>query len=984
VPASDESCALLGEELVPKPSGEVERKGTTSGIVRGWLFLGLALLTLSLLLGSVPSTAQTQREKKDPDYPQLFHDIAQLLQLHYLDLDRLTPRPLMEKAFAAIENAADEIYVENSDPGNPYLALHVDSKVQVFNLNSVETLDDAVKMLETVFDFLKRNYHGDTSLNEVRYAAANGFLSGLDPHTIVFSPEAFRDFSVHIEGEIYGVGMYVGTREGKLTVIEVLKETPAFKAGFKKQDQITKIGDESTINMTVNEAVDKIRGPLKSLVKLTIKRPAKEDPAKLETLVIPVERNRVVIKSVESALIKDWNPEGASLESQGPWKGGVGYAKVINFDKNTTSSLKDNLDRLKEQNGGKPLSGLILDLRDNSGGLLAQAIEMCDLFLSSGDIVITASRGEKLNTTDAEQEGGEPEYPIVVLANESSASGAEIVIGALQKNNRAIVLGTRSFGKGSVQQLHKLRNEAQLKVTVSEYLIPGKISIQENGVVPNIQAQAVILGGDGDYDLFQNERSMTEKNYERHIVSRYAKKEHPSYTLQYLFDPPKDDPYNDRFMSGDLEPEKDKLVQMALSLLKLAEKPFRPNEILEGKRADIERLKEKLFGEIVQKLKDKGIDWSLEGPAGSADGTKLELALSTEKIKEPSGDKEDPIPVNKLLVKASLTNKGDRPVYRMKGLTQSDYFLYKDHEFLFGKVGPGETAERSVKIKLPYFPYSRNDLFTVSLSSTSELLAPENQEPDKVVLSKSIPVEFQDGGRPSFAYSAELLDAKDHKALASLEAGTEALFKVKIKNTGTAPAYKGVTVLRNETVDRKLIFLQKGRIEFPTLNPQGETEVEFDFEVHEGMPEDNYQFELAVFDPYSNASLSRKLFIPTKEKEEATPFPNGASFSPPEIAAQLLDPETQKPVVTTTRDSLKLEALIKSQETDPFKAWVYNSSVGDHEAAPDKIYFADSQGDSKLKIATYVPLRKGINLLTVVTNDKNGLESRQNIVVRRE
>src|SRR5437867_3606831 len=320
----------------------------------------MAFVALSLLLGSVPSTAQTQKEKKDPDYPLLFHDVARLLQDHYLDLDRLTPRPLVEKAFAAIENAADEIYVENSDPANPYLALHVDSKVQVLNLISVETLDDAVKMLETVFDFLKRNYHGDTALNEIRYAAANGFLSGLDPHTIVFSPEAFKDFSVHIEGEIYGVGMYVGTREGKLTVIEVLKETPAFKAGFKKQDQITKIGEESTINMSVNEAVDKIRGPLKSVVKLTIKRPSKDDAAKLETLVIPVERNRVVIKSVESALIKGWNAEGS-----GPWKGGVGYAKVVNFDKNTTSSLEECLDRLKEQNGGNALAGLILDLRDN-------------------------------------------------------------------------------------------------------------------------------------------------------------------------------------------------------------------------------------------------------------------------------------------------------------------------------------------------------------------------------------------------------------------------------------------------------------------------------------------------------------------------------------------------------------------------------------------------------------------------------------------
>jgi carboxyl-terminal processing protease len=941
-----------------------------------------AFVVLSALLTSSPTAARNEKEES-PDFPGLFEEVARYLNLYYLDLDRINARPLIEKAFLAIENVADDLYVENEEPGNPLIAVHANSKSQVFNLTSIEGLDDAVRMLENVFDFLKRNYQGEQPLNEIRYAAMNGFLTGIDPHTLVLSPEAFKDFSVHIEGEIYGVGMLVGSREGKLTVITILPDTPAARAGFKKGDSITKIDDESTINMTVNEAVEKIRGPRHSTVALTIKRPSAGDPDKLETHVIKVQRDRVEIKSVESKLITDWNKDGT-----GPWKGSVGYVKVVNFDKNTTIALKRHLERLREENG-KPLAGLIFDLRDNSGGLLVQAVEMSDLFLDSGSIVITATRGpnsaEKYSFQDARKDGSEPAYPIVVLANESSASGAEIVIGALQKNNRAIVLGTRTFGKGSVQQLHRLSNGAQLKITVSEYLIPGKISIQENGVVPDVQAKPVILA-DGDHDLFANERSATERNYESHIVSRHAKKETPAYTVDYLFDPPKDDPFSDRFMAGDLEPAKDKLVQIGLRLLAMAGSPFSPADVLKERKAEIESLKRDLFQEVVAELDEKGIDWSAGDDSSRPEESagKLELALSSETVQEPSGDKEDPIPVNKLLVTAKLTNKGERPLHRLKGLSRSEYYLYKDQEFLFGKVGPGETVERSVKIRLPYFPHARNDLFTVEVSSTSASPVPDGIPADRVLLQGSLQVELKDVGRPAFSYAAELLDAKGKNPLTALGPGDDALLKVKVKNIGTATAHKGITILRNETEPRRQVFLQKGRIEYAELKPQAETEVEFHFEVREGEPVDRYEFELAIADSYSGATLVRRLTIARRGKDDAKPFPNGIQFSPPEITATVLDPETEKPVILTGKDKLRLEAVIKSPDTEVFKAWVFNAAMGEHEIAPDKIFYVDSRGEPQLKIATNVALKKGVNLFTVVSNDQTGLESRYSIVVRRE
>jgi carboxyl-terminal processing protease len=981
------------------PSSTGVRTGASpTSVARAAAIVLLSFLVLNSLLTRTLVTAQNEKEETEQDFPLLFRAVANLLQLHYLDLDRVNPRPLMEKAFFALEDAVDEIYVENSDPSNPYVAVNVESKKQVYNLEEVRTLDDSVRMLENVFDFLKRNYRGQTSLNEIRYAAENGFLSGLDPHTIVFSPEAFKDFSVHIEGEIYGVGMLVGARDGKLTVIEVLKDTPAFKAGFKKGDLLTKIGDESTINMTVPEAVDKIRGPLKSVVTITVKRAKADKPNELEALVIPVERNRVVIKSVESKLIPDWNKDSA-----GPWKGGVGYVQVKNFDKNTTPSLWEHLQKLKSENGG-PLAGLILDLRGNSGGLLTQAVDMSDLFLKSGTIVITASRGDRFIYQEAKNDGTEPEYPIAVLASESSASGAEIVVGALQKNDRAIVLGTRTFGKGSVQQLHHLPNDAQLKITVSEYLLPGKVSIQENGVVPNIQGQPVVLGGGESgmvdageapaeampgleplllFDLFPNESSLTEKDYERHIVSRFAKKETPSYTLHYLFEPPKEDLYSDPFMSGDLEPQKDKLVQMALSILKLSGSPFKASEIVRDHKSEIEKLREQLFEEIVLKLKQKGIDWSQDPSAQPVGEGKLELELAHEFIKEPSPDKEDPVPINKVLIKARLTNKGDKPAFRIKGLSLSDYFLYKDQEFLFGKVDPGQTVERSAKIRVPYFPFARSDVFTVEVSSTADPSSTWDRSTDKVLVSKSMEIELKDSGHPAFAYSADLMSAGDRKPIASLKTPSEALMKLRIKNVGTAPAYKGIAILRNETGRQVFLKEGKGRIEFQNLASRGETEVEFEFEVREGEPVEHYDFELAVVDSYSGATLARKLVIPRRDKEDAKPFPNGVYYAPPEVSAAVVDPETKTPVVVTRKDALSLEALVKSQDSDPFKTWIFNSVSGDRQL-PDKVFFADSRGEPKLEFSTSVSLKKGTNFLTVVSSDKDGLESRQNIIVRRE
>ncbi|MBN1443458.1 MAG: PDZ domain-containing protein [Planctomycetes bacterium] len=933
-------------------------------LLRGLFLVLSSFVALSLLLAvAVTSRAEVEREAEGADFPDLFRLIDRHLQRSYLDLERIQPGPLVERALSSLELAADEIYVED-DPLDALVAMHVAENTKVFSLQQVKTRQDSVNLLEAIFNFLSLHYRGSASLNDLRYAAANGYLSGIDPHTLVFPPENFEDFETHIKGEISGVGMMVGaTEDGRLQVKQVLKETPAFAAGFKKDDLITKIDDESTINMTITEAVQKIRGPTGSEVVLTIRRRSAKDKAVMETLVVPVVRQRVRIKSVESKLIENWDPDGKS-----PWKGGVGYVKVINFDQLTTPSLEENLTRLRVENKG-PLAGLILDLRGNSGGLLTQAILMSDLFLKQGDIVITAKKDDFLMRTRAGDDGYEPEYPIVMLADEGSASGAEIVLGALQKNDRALILGGRTFGKGSVQQLQGLKHGAQLKITVSEYLIPGNISIQETGVVPDIFAQEVSITDEAT-NVFPVDNYLKEMDYETHIVSKYKKEEEPTYRVKYFHTPAEDESTpSERFIAGELEPERDPLVQMALRVLALAEIPFQPRALLNKNTEAFDRLEKEFFAEIVAELGRQGTNWEADGPPGEIAPGEFDLKIERRFIQEPSEDAEDPVPLNFLVVDAKATNRGPRPLYRIKAIAESDYHVFKGFEILFGKIDPGQTIQRSHKIRLPYFTRAQSSDITLEVSG----------DDGKVFHTAGIEIILPSKERPSFAYQAELRGS-DGELLEKIREDSDVSMKLTIFNTGKGIAHKGVAILRNKT--GRQIFLEAGRIEFTDLAPGQQSEVEFQFKVRDGEPVETYRFDLVIYDSYSGESLTRELQI-LAEDARGLGFPNGQRFEPPSIVLKLVDPDSSEALLLTDRDELRLEGLVSSRTQD-FKVWITNLAVGTQLQNPDKIYFMGSGGSDRLEVKTPVRLSEGLNIITLAAKDQHGIESRQSWVVRRK
>lgn len=324
---------------------------------------------------------------------------------------------------------------------------------------------EQLKIFAEVLDLVERNYVEDTDPKNVIYGAIQGMLTSLDPHSSFLKPEDYKELQVETKGVFSGIGIEITTKEGVLTVVSPIEGTPADRAGLKANDKILKIGDRPTKDMTLMEAVKLLRGPKDSEVTVTILR-----EGWTEVREFTLKRDVIPIRSVR------FNP----LNSE------YGYVRISNFQDKTTEDLRKALDELEKANGG--LKGLVLDLRNNPGGLLDQAVQVSDEFLGSGLIVYTDGRiREQRMRFEAHPDNGKPRnYPIVILVNEGSASASEIVAGALQDQKRAIILGTPTFGKGSVQTVIPLEDGSAVRLTTARYFTPNGRSIQAKGIEPDI------------------------------------------------------------------------------------------------------------------------------------------------------------------------------------------------------------------------------------------------------------------------------------------------------------------------------------------------------------------------------------------------------------------------------------------------------------------------------------------------------------------
>ncbi|MCC6466960.1 MAG: S41 family peptidase [Alphaproteobacteria bacterium] len=356
--------------------------------------------------------------------------------------------------------------------------------------NSSETYRQ-LNLFGDVFERVRADYVEKIGDQELIESAIQGMLASLDPHSSYMNAKSFRDMQVQTKGEFGGLGIEVTMENGLVKVVSPIDETPAARAGLKPGDYITHLDGEQVMGLSLQEAVEKMRGPVNSDIKLTIRREGRDQP-----LDVTLTRAQIKIQSVRSRT-----------------EGDVGYVRITTFNEQTDKGLERAIEQIKKDAGTK-LIGYVLDLRNNPGGLLDQAVSVSDAFLDKGEIVSTRGRasedGQRYNARPGDLAGG---LPVVVLINGGSASASEIVAGALQDHRRAVVMGTRSFGKGSVQTIIPLAGHGAMRLTTARYYTPSGRSIQQKGIDPDIVVEQ------GHLELAKETRGRSEKDLRHSLIN---------------------------------------------------------------------------------------------------------------------------------------------------------------------------------------------------------------------------------------------------------------------------------------------------------------------------------------------------------------------------------------------------------------------------------------------------------------------------------
>lgn len=338
---------------------------------------------------------------------------------------------------------------------------------RVISSTNDKEIYEYLKTFSDVIDLVKKNYVEETKDKDMIYSAIKGILESLDPHSSFLPPDMYKDMQTETKGEFGGIGIEITIKDGFPTVITPIEDTPAYKAGIKSGDHIIRIDGKPTKNMGLIDVVKMIRGTKGKPVNLTIAREG--TPSVKEYTVV---RDVIVVKSVKFRMLED----------------NYGYIRIAQFQERTARDLDNAIKELEKNNKGNPLKGLILDLRNDPGGLLEQAVEVSDKFLTDDIIVSIEGRQREENKMKfyAKSKNGDYLGPLVVLVNEGSASASEIVAGALQDYKRAIIVGAKTFGKGSVQTIFPLGDGSAVRLTTAKYFTPKGRSIQAEGITPDI------------------------------------------------------------------------------------------------------------------------------------------------------------------------------------------------------------------------------------------------------------------------------------------------------------------------------------------------------------------------------------------------------------------------------------------------------------------------------------------------------------------
>ena len=738
---------------------------------------------------------EKRAEKDDTTYKfRLPGIVSSYVNRLYVDPERIKTTEMLKEALAWQERLIPEVLTDFTENTNTE-TVTVDDVSKTYDVSKIRRTKDMVEILQDSLTFINsyRQPNETITANDIEYTAINGMLTQLDPHSIILPPKEFNEFKIGTTGKFGGLGMVVGLREGILTVISPIEGTPAARAGMKAGDKIIEIDGESTINMNLTESVGKLRGDPGTQVVLSVMT-EKAAQSKQVTL----KREIIAIPTVESA----------SLDND------LGYIKIRNFQDDTSQCLNEHMKRLKT--APHKIKGLIIDLRNNSGGLLDQAIEVADKFLEKGPIVVTVGPSghpreiQEARKTDTDEEP----YPIAVLVDAGSASGAEIVAGALKENNRAVIIGDRSFGKGSVQQLIELMDGSALKLTIAKYLTPLFTDIQSVGITPDIKLNPVTAIKD-NVNLFRGIVALREEDLKQHL-DEHQKGETSFATLKYFLETKEKDKTE--------EPEEEagdpyKLPDFNTDFHVLFAKKLLLNTVIPQREAFLQnslqiiaettRLEEEKIAHALQKL---DIDWATGTGTGTSKST---ASYSTNPVNGHVKAGE------KITLTVTVSNIGEIPHYQLRGISSSKNGLFDKLEFILGKIDKGATKSYSTTVEIPKNSLDREDEVTIKF----EELNHNNPKDIKFnIITDAL-------ARPLFAYSYQILDNAKNSSKNNgdglLQTGEDIDLLVSVKNVGEGPAEKNVITLKN--LSNKEVFIKNGRAEIGLLNPGEMKEVKLSF-----------------------------------------------------------------------------------------------------------------------------------------------------------
>jgi len=794
---------------------------------------------------------------------QIFSKTLYYVNSQYFDRTRPDPKKMLVGALDFLQRDVPEILVDRFPERDPrQVTVKVNGEQKVFPIERVDspwTLRSAVK---EIFAFIEPRLRPVPAKDKTRHlvdiemTATNGMLYTLDPHSVLLDVDSFKDMRTTTQGKFGGLGIVIEMdRKGRITVKKPMPDTPAIRIGIKAKDHIVRINNEATMNMTLQEAVDRLRGEVGSSVDVYIDRTGVQTPKKF-TIVRDYIRPPAI----------DPPPRVFNVPAAGNQPAAkVGYFRIISFSANTEADLTKALSYFEREK----VKGIVMDLRGNPGGLYDQAQKVADAFIESGVLVSMVGPGGAQRKDEHATRNGDTKVPLAVLVSQTSASASEIVAGALKNLDRGVIIGETTFGKGSVQMLfdipspvpfgkHSEDDKLGLKLTTAQYLTPGDVSIQGVGVTPDIELVRMRVEKKSDeawISLQPSTRRRQESDYEWHLQNPNAQKgNRPFDTLSYLYVPPpgKDRHHVDEDDDPDTNAEEEEAdepaeearidypIELARDLVAQA-KSARRQDLVALSKQFLDKSRAEQDKKLSVALEKLGVDWS-QGPAPVEGDIQASLALVGSQVKVGAGQS--------IKIRGLVKNTGTTTVHRVRAVLRSDNLLFDENEMVFGKIAPGASKTYDLAVKVPRNSLTRTDVIRAEFSGQGKLRAN----------NADMTLNIEGKPHPLFAYAYQTIDDVAGNRDGRVQKGERVRTLVRVKNIGTGASLRTEAIVRNGA-GQEGILISAGRFEAKDLAPGATKDFSFVYEVGNDFQGDEYQLELMVADTVLGESISDKIKI---------------------------------------------------------------------------------------------------------------------------